>query len=55
MAIDSINFSISLAGDVQQKKETVLQRTNREKTYQNQGKANLDINEKQKKHVKTRK
>lgn len=53
MAIDSINFSISVGKESDNKKENILQKLNREKIFQNQGKINLEINNKQKKHVMT--
>lgn len=52
MAIDTINFSITIGGETRSKKETILQRKNREKTYNDQGRSNIEVNEKQKKHAK---
>jgi len=51
MAIDTINFSITIGGEVRSKKETVLHRVNREKIHNIKGRSNIEVNEKQKKNM----
>ena len=54
MAIDKINFSITCGGEESARKKAVLERINKTRSIENQGKSGLTVNEKQKKHVKTK-
>ncbi len=54
MAVDSINFSISINGESKTRDQSVLQKLNKEKTNKNERRINYNAVDKQKKHIKTK-
>jgi hypothetical protein len=53
MAVDSINFLISINGESKIRDQSVLQKLNKEKMNENETRINYDAVNKQKKHIKT--
>jgi len=54
MAVDSINFLISINGESKIRDQSVLQKLNKEKMNENETRINYDAVNKQKKHIKTK-